>query len=88
MRKQILQKIIDEKPEAVLVKNKYKVIAGMIKRMFPELQTIPQDKLADICFEAIAGDRDWRMLTEGKDKVNKEIKRQEWIVNNLWTHNN
>lgn len=81
-RKLILKQIITEKPSAVLVKNKYRVLAGMTKRMFPKLENFTQEELADICFEIIAGDRDWRFLTEGKDKE-KIIYEQKWIIKNL-----
>lgn len=84
MRKQILQKIIDEKPEACLVKNKYKVIVGMIRRMYPNnYEKIPHEVWEKLVFEIVNADRDWRMLTEGKDKVNKERLRQEYIIKNL-----
>jgi hypothetical protein len=87
MRKEIIQKIIDERPDAVLVKNKYKVISGMIKRMFPEQYSKIDYKLwEDILYEAINADRDWRMLTEGKDK-NKQILADEWKINNGYMPN-
>lgn len=84
MRKQILQQIIKEKPEACLVKNKYKVIVGMIKRMFPNnYEKIPHEVWEKLVFEIVNGDRDWRKLSEGKDKVNKVRLEQEYILNNL-----
>lgn len=83
MRKKIIAQIIKENPRANLVANKYKVLAGMSQRMFPELKEIPQTRLADMCYEIVNGDRDWRLLTEGKDKENKTIYEQKWIINNL-----
>ena len=71
MRKQIIQNIIKENPNAVLVANKYKVLAGMSQRMFHELKEISQSRLADMVYEIVNGDRDWRTLTEGFDKENK-----------------
>ena len=80
MRKQILQNIIKENPNAVLVANKYKVLAGMAQRMYPELKEIPQAKLADMVYDIVNGDRDWRILTEGCDKENKKILEQEKML--------
>lgn len=94
MRTHILQQIIQDKPEtAILVANKYKVLAGMLQRMFPELKDMPQTKLADIVFEAVNGDRDWRTLTEGQDKQNKTILEQKkkislgYVPNEEWFNN-
>lgn len=72
MRKEILKNIIDTRPEAKLVAHKYRVLAGMAQKMYPELKEIPQLKLADIVFDIVNGDRDWRLLTEGEDKENKD----------------
>jgi len=83
MRKEILKQIIKEKPEAVLVKNKYKVLVGMIRRMYPNnFEKLPVDVWEKIAFDLINGDRDWRILTIGRDKENKERlaeqKREEY----------
>ena len=84
MRKQILQKIIDEKPEACLVKNKYKVIVGMVRRMYPNnYEKIPYEVWEKLVFEIVNADRDWRTLTEGMDKENKVRLEQEYILKNL-----
>lgn len=72
-RKPILVTIIQAHPvTATLVENKYKVIGAMLKRLYPELQKFSQDHLADIVFNAVHGDRDWRLLTEDKDKKKKK----------------
>lgn len=83
MRKQILQTIIKENPKANLVANKYKVLAGLAQRMFPELKEIKQARLADMVYEIVNGDRDWRKLTEGHDRLNKTILEQKYIINNI-----
>lgn len=80
MRKTILQNIIKENPNATLVANKYKVLAGMAQRMYPELKEIPQSKLADMVYDIVNGDRDWRTLTEGMDKENKVIYEQKKML--------
>ncbi len=77
MRKEILKTIIKENPEAVLVKNKYKVLYGMLRRIYPNfIESIPKDKFIQIIFDAINGNRDWQMLTEGFDKEIKTILSQ------------
>ena len=83
MRKEILQTIIKENPNAVLVKNKYKVLAGMVRRMYPNnYEKLPVEVWEKIIFDVVNGDRDWRNETMGFDKEVKEVKRQEWIINN------
>ena len=82
----ILQQIIKEKPHAVLVANKYKVILGMLKRLYPnQIEKIPDQIFLDIIFDAVNGNRDWQFLTEGFDKEQKEILRQQFIVDNYMT---
>lgn len=94
-RRQIIENIIKERPtEAVLVANKYKVIAGVVRRMFPEIKEIKElepvmangkcvkDKLVDIIYEAVNADREWRLATEGQDKENKENLEVEYLKNN------
>ena len=88
MRKQHIQNIIDENPKAVLVANKYKVLALLIKRMFPNnYEKISPKIWEDICFEVVNGDRDWRTLTEGKDKENKIILEQQYLINHDYLPN-
>jgi hypothetical protein len=79
LRKEIIEKIIEEKPvEACLVKNKYKVLVGMIKRRYPNnFEKIPLNVWEDIIFDSINGNREWQQLTEGYDKVNKKRLSQE-----------
>ena len=85
-RKIILQQIIKEKPHAVLVKNKYKVLFGMLKRLYPnQIDKIPEQIFIDLIFDAVNGNREWQTLTEGYDKENKEKLRQEYIINNYMT---
>lgn len=87
MRKKIIQTIIKENPNAVLVANKYRVLAGMAQRMFPELKEIPQTRLADMVYEIVNGDRDWRTETEGMDKENKIIFEQKKMLELEFTPN-
>jgi len=91
-RKEIIQAIINEKPEAKLVANKYKVIIGMLKKVYPNsmkkiLSEIKHETFLDIIFDAINGNRDWQTLTEGEDKENKNKLEKQWIKNNYKTKN-
>jgi len=80
-RKDVLNKIINERPDAVLVKNKYLVIYGMLKRMYPnQIEKIPKQIFIDIIFDAVNGNRDWQTLTEGFDKENKKRLSQEKMI--------
>lgn len=82
MRKHLVD-IINSEPSASLTKNKYKVLCGMLKRMFPDdYEKIPREKWLTIAHEIVNGDREWRKLTEGKDKENKERLEQEWKIKN------
>lgn len=82
----ILEQIIKEKPHAILVENKYKVILGMLKRLYPnQIEKIPDLIFLDIIFDAVNGNRDWQFLTEGCDKENKEKLRQQFVVDNYMT---
>lgn len=86
MRKGIINKIIAENSNAVLVKNKYKVLKGMIKRMYPNnYEKLPSEVWENIIFDIVAGNRDWQKLTEKFDKKTKKIKSNEWIENNYQT---
>jgi len=86
-RKEVIQTIIKENSRAVLVKNKYKVLVGMVRRMYPnQFEKIPLEIWEDIAFDISNGNRDWQMLTEGYDKENKEILEQKWLEEN-YHHN-
>ncbi len=87
-RKEIIQNIIKEKPEAILVKNKYKVLVGVIRRIYPNsFEKISPKIWEDIIFDAVNGNRDWQMLTEGYDKENKQKLDQQWRVDNGYIPN-
>ena len=82
----IINQIIKERPEAVLVSNKYKVLIGVIKRMYPEqFEKIPLKIWEDIAFDLINGDRDWRKATQGFDEENKQRLEDNWIKENYGT---
>ena len=83
-RKNTLEQIIKEKPQAVLVKNKYKVLAGLLRRTYPaNYKKIREDLWEDIIYLVVNGDRDLRLLTEGMDKENKVRLEQEYILGNI-----
>ena len=84
IRKSIITQIINNNSEAVLVKNKYKVVCGVIRRIFPKNYAKISPKMwEEIIYQAIGADRDWRLMTEGQDKKNKKRLSDEFIVNNL-----
>jgi hypothetical protein len=85
-RKAILQNIILTRDDARLVKNKYRVIAGVIQKLFPEMKEIEQSELEHILFHAINADRDWRKMTEDYDRDMKEELEHKWLDENGYAH--
>jgi hypothetical protein len=77
-RKQVLVDILRARPDGYLVRNKYKVIIGMLKKRYPELGNIEYGRLQEIVFDAVNGNRDWQMLTEGHDLIAKGERMEEW----------
>jgi uncharacterized damage-inducible protein DinB len=77
MRKKILQQILNKYPEARKTSGKYTAMARMAKQMYPVLADIPGRTLTDIVFHVVNADRDWRTLTEGENKEEKEILSQQ-----------
>ena len=80
---EILRQIINEREGARLVKNKYRVIMGVIKRLYPEYELISKEKWENIVYDIISLDRTWRLYTEDYDKENKKRLSEEFVVNNL-----
>lgn len=77
-RKETIEAILKNKPHGRLVANKYKVLAGMLRRRHPGLATVDSVTLVAVVFDAVQGNREWQQLTEGYDTLNKEVKSQEW----------
>lgn len=77
-RQEIIKEMVNTFPEARLVKNKYKVIAKLAKKLHNI--EIPEDKLAEICYDIIQADREWRIYTEDFDRVEKRRLEQEKIL--------
>ena len=77
-RQEVLAEIVDKFEEARLVKNKYRVVAKLIKRLY-DIE-IPEDKLAEICYDAIQADREWQIETAPYDRENKKILEQKKIL--------
>lgn len=83
-RKSLIKQVIDKNINAVLVKNKYKVLVGLVRRMYPKTyEKIEPHLWEEIIYEVVNGDRDWRLLTKGFDKKNKDKLEKQWIENNL-----
>lgn len=87
MTREIINKHIEDtvakEPRARLLANKYKTIRNTIMYKYPKLNDMGKDMVEAIIDDAIHLDRYWRRLTEDDDKENKEIARQEWIVDNI-----
>lgn len=84
MRKEIIQNIVKDREDARLVKNKYKVLVGLIRRKYPnEYGKIDKGIWEDIAFDLVNGDRDWRLATEDYDRQEKDRLEQEYIIKNL-----
>lgn len=89
-RKPILKEILGRNPKAYLVANKYKVLLGMLRRMYPRLfdldaegrRVFSEDYLEAFVFDAVNGNRDWQALTEGHDALNKKVLDQQWNLDN------
>ncbi len=74
----MLEAILRLRPEGYLVRNKYKVLVGMLRRHYPELRDMEHDRLCAIVFDAVNGNRDWQLLTEGHDLVAKGEQVERW----------
>lgn len=81
-RKQEIEKIFLDNPQGRLVVNKYRVLRAILRRRYPELQTLDQSRLLDVIFDAVNGNRDWQQMTEGYDMENKKRHEQQWHLDN------
>lgn len=79
-RKGEIEKVLAANPKAYLVANKYKVLRVILTRRYPMLLELNQEALLDIIFDAVNGNRDWQMLTEGHDVENKNRLEQEFKI--------
>jgi len=77
-RKGEIAKVLEANPEAYKVANKYKVLRAILRRRYPALVELDQQTLLDVIFDAVNGNRDWQMLTEGHDEDEKRRLEQEW----------
>jgi len=69
-RQNLIGQMVEKYTEARLVKNKYKVVAKVVQKIYK--LDIPQSKLEEICYDAIQADREWRIVTEDYDRDNKD----------------
>lgn len=77
-RRDAIEKVFRDNPEGRLVVNKYRVLRAILRRRYPELQALDQTRLLDVIFDAVNGNRDWQMMTEGYDTEQKKIHDQQW----------
>lgn len=73
-----LAEVVKTKPEASLVANKYKVIAAVIRRSYPNV-AFGSTEVDALCDDIIALNREWQWETEGRDKKNKDRLEQEFF---------
>lgn len=79
-RKEAIARVLRDNPEGRLVANKYRVLRAILVRRYPELQAIDRNRLLDVIFDAVNGNRDWQMMTEGYDTENKKVHDQQWRI--------
>lgn len=77
-RRDAIAKVFLDNPEGRLVVNKYRVLRAILRKRYPELQGLDQTRLLDVIFDAVNGNRDWQMMTEGHDTLNKKVHDQQW----------
>lgn len=71
-------------PEAVLVKNRYRILYATLKQMYPKtFENIDKEVMTTLIQDIVYADRKWRKLTEGEDKKEKIRLSQEYQLNEL-----
>lgn len=78
-RQQLLSQMVDKFPQARLVKNKYVTLAKMMKHLRPNLN-LSETLLTELAYDFVQSDREWRKLTIDFDRANKEVLRQQKIL--------
>ena len=73
-----IAQVLRDNPEGRLVVNKYRVLRAILRKRYPELQGLDQGRLLDVIFDAVNGNRDWQMQTEGQDTEQKKVHDQRW----------
>lgn len=85
-RKIITEKLLrfKDNSEAVLVKNRHRIIYATLKELYPHTFTsIEKETMIDLFKDILYADRKWRALTEDFDKEQKKILSQEFQLNEL-----
>lgn len=81
-RKKAIAEVLDRNPEGYQVKNKYKVLRAILRGRYPEFGALRPELILDIIFDAVNGNRDWQMMTEEHDRMNKKVLGQQWALDN------
>lgn len=82
--KQRLSKTLKEFPEANLVKNRYKTMHWVLKDFYPIISgSVSQDTFRDFLREVVYLDRQVRLYTQGKQKEEKEVLSQDFVVKEI-----
>ena len=78
-QKKILAHLMANKPEARLVKNRYRAIRFVLKNYFPQLfELYPPETIENLLRDVVYLDRQVRLATEGIEGQEKEILSQEY----------
>lgn len=82
--KKSLATLMDNKPEARLVENRYRAIKYVLRPYFPTLfETLSEDAITQLLQDVVYLDRQVRKVTEGVDEEKKEILSQEYQLKEL-----
>lgn len=81
--KQVMTDLMEAKPEAKLVENRYRVMRYVLRKYIPQLETLKDSEIEDICRDVVYLDRQIRILTEDTEREKKEILSQEYQIKEL-----
>jgi hypothetical protein len=83
-QKEILRNLLENKPEAKLVKNRYRAMKYVLSHYFPQLFEIyPPETIEELLKDVVYLDRQVRLATEGEDEMQKKILCQEYQMKEL-----
>ena len=82
--KKSLASLMDNKPEAKLVENRYRAIKYVLRPYFPTLfTTLSEDAITQLLQDVVYLDRQVRKETEGIEDEKKKILSQEYQLQEL-----
>ena len=79
-----LTKTLREFPEANLVKNRYRTMHWVLKDFYPIISgSVSSDTFKEFLREIVYLDRQIRLNTEGRQKEEKEVLAQQFVVDEI-----